>query len=70
MAIMTCVRPRPTRPYLTIKESIEWYDTSRSTLYRLMREHRLTPQRRDHDHRTYLAVEELERELTPRPIDR
>jgi hypothetical protein len=68
MATMSLVKPRPDREYLSLAEAAEWYDIGNSTLRKLVVEGRLTRHRRQADKRLYLKVEELERELRPRPV--
>jgi excisionase family DNA binding protein len=55
---------------MTITEAASVYMVSEGALYRLLRQGRLTRYRRGADRRTYLSIEELDRELRPRPEER
>lgn len=65
MATMIPVKPRPTREYLSLQEAAAWYEIGYSTLRKLVSEGKLHGRKRPGDKRMYLAVEELERVLTP-----
>ena len=47
-------------PYITVEEAVIHYQRSRSTLYRLLKAHRLHYHRQPGDVRTYLSVKELD----------
>jgi hypothetical protein len=69
MATMTSMKPRPSRPYLSLQEAVVWYEIGYSTLRKLVAAGKLHGRKRPGDRRTYLAVEELEKVLTPRSLD-
>ena len=69
MATMATVKPRPTRDYLSLQEAASWYEIGYSTLRKLVADGKLHGRRRPGDKRMYLAVDELERVLTPRSKD-
>ncbi len=58
---------RPPGRTMLLTEAASWYDVSQATLYRLLSAGRLRRYKRSGDRRTYLSVEELERELRPEP---
>ena len=58
---MTDVRLRP------ISQAAKELDTSRSTLWRIIRQNGLQTYRRPFDHRTWVDVDELGRYLKPKP---
>jgi hypothetical protein len=45
--------------YITVEEAVTRYERSRSTIYRLLKAHRLHYHRQPGDIRTYLSVNEL-----------
>jgi hypothetical protein len=47
-------------PYITVVEAVTRYGRSRSTIYRLLKAHRLHYHRQPGDVRTYLSVKELD----------
>ena len=47
-------------PYITVEEAVTHYERSRSTIYRLLKAHRLHYHRQPGDARTYLSVKELD----------
>ena len=59
----------PPGQWMPIQEAASWYGVDVSTLYRLIRQRKLTRHRRSGDKRTYLRIEELERELRPQSVD-
>jgi predicted site-specific integrase-resolvase len=66
---MATVKPRPTRPYLSLQEAAAWYEIGYSTLRKLVADGKLHGRKRPGDKRLYLEVEELERVLTPRSAE-
>ncbi|MDQ6898935.1 MAG: helix-turn-helix domain-containing protein [Candidatus Dormibacteraeota bacterium] len=48
------------RPYITVQDAVTLYERSRSTIYRLLKAHRLHYHRQPGDTRTYLSVHELD----------
>jgi excisionase family DNA binding protein len=57
--------------FMTVAEATDTYRVSQATIYKLMREGRLTRHRRGGDRHNYLEIAELDRELgRPRPKPR
>jgi hypothetical protein len=48
------------QPYITVVQAVTRYERSRSTIYRLLKAHRLHYHRQPGDARTYLSVKELD----------
>lgn len=64
---MERMRARPDAEFLTLEAAAEWYDIAKSTLRAMANEGLLTKHWRKRDKRLWLKVEELERELRPKP---
>lgn len=63
------VKARPDAEFLTLRKAAEWYDIGMSTLRQMADRGLLTKNWRRGDKRLWLKVDELERELRPRPVD-
>lgn len=61
------VKARPNETHLTLEAAAEWYDIGKSTLRKMADQGHLTKNWRRGDKRLWLKVDELERELRPRP---
>jgi hypothetical protein len=66
---MERMRARPEAEFLTLEAAAEWYDMAKSTLRKMANEGLVRKYWRARDKRLWLKVDELERELRPRPVE-